>query len=370
MEETLRGVCLFGAYDRTYPRSAVIRRGLEALGVTVLSCRSRRKAKMPERYPVLIARYLRLREAFDVVLVPEFRHKDVPLAAFLSRMTGKLCVFDPLVSRYDTRVHDRGDAGEGSFQSWHNRNLDSWSMSLPDLVLADTSAHADYFRAKFAPPDADVRVLPVGYDDATFVDGGEEPAPDDGTIKVLFYGNYLPLHGVDTIVRAARILAAADDTGVAFQLIGGGQTFAAVESYVSAHRLHNVELKPRVPFEELPALVAGAAVCLGVFGDTPKASRVVPNKVFQCMGVGRPVVTSDSPATRELFADGENVVLVPPADPSALAAALRALARDGERRRRIGRAGAEHVRRNYSARRIAERFVELCVEARAAGEGR
>lgn len=361
MESTLRGVCMFGAYDEHYPRNRVLRRGLWEMGIPMSSCRVSRRLKVAARYPALAARYLGMERPFDVVLVPEFRHKDVPLAALLAQLGGKLLVFDPLVSRFDTRVRDRGDARDGSFQAWHNRNIDSWSMSLADLVLADTRAHADYYRREFAPPDAAVRVLPVGYNDAIFTGGGPERDHGDGVVRVLFYGNYLPLHGADTIVRAAGLLR--DDRRIAFELIGRGQTYGAVERYARSHALDNVTFEPRVPIDELPRRVADAAVCLGIFGATDKALRVVPNKVYQCMGMDRPVVTLRSPATCESLVDGVHAELVPPADEHALAAAIRRLVDDPERRRRMGWEAGRLARAQFRSRRIAERFVELCAEA-------
>jgi 2-polyprenyl-3-methyl-5-hydroxy-6-metoxy-1,4-benzoquinol methylase len=78
---------------------------------------------------------------------------------------------------------------------------------------------------------------------------------------------------------------------------------------------------------ELPDLVAGHDVCLGIFGIGPKAQRVVPTKVYQGLAAGCAVVTARTPATGTL---GDAVVSVPPGDPQALADALRHLALDKE----------------------------------------
>ena len=63
---------------------------------------------------------------------------------------------------------------------------------------------------------------------------------------------------------------------------------------------------------------AGADLCLGVFGATPKAARVVPHKVYTALAAGRPVLTADTPAVRELLRPGEEVWTMPPGDPDAL----------------------------------------------------
>jgi glycosyltransferase involved in cell wall biosynthesis len=66
---------------------------------------------------------------------------------------------------------------------------------------------------------------------------------------------------------------------------------------------------------------------------------VVPNKVWQAMAAGRPVVTADTPAVREVLHDGRSALLVPPGDPDALGDALARLAADPALRERIGAAG-------------------------------
>jgi len=355
----MRGVCLFGGHHSGYPRSGVILSGLQRLGVPVAECVASPKRKAPRRYAELIAGFAGLDKRFDVMFVPEFRHKDVPLAWALSRLSGAVCVFDPLVSRFDTRVHDRGDARSGGMQAWHNLNLDRFSMSLADLALADTSAHAEYYRARLAAPDSRLRVLPVGYDDLVFTPA-PQPRGSDG-LRVLFYGSYLPLHGVDVIVDAAIRLR--DEKQIRFELIGGGQTFDPVARRVRDAGLANVSLEPRIDAAALPARIAAASICLGIFGLTPKAGRVVPNKVYQCMGMNRAVVTADTPAVREFFEDGVHVAMVPAGDGERLAARIAELARDADLRGRIGESAGALVREKFSPLPIARRFVALCEEA-------
>jgi SAM-dependent methyltransferase len=107
-------------------------------------------------------------------------------------------------------------------------------------------------------------------------------------------------------------------------MIGRGQDLAATRSAAAANQ--SVRWLDWVPVGELPALVAGHDVCLGIFGTGDKALRVVPNKVFQGAAAGCAIVTSDTAPQRRAL--GDAAVLVPPGSPEALAAVLLRLAGD------------------------------------------
>ncbi len=354
------GVLFFGAYDPEYPRNAVLRKGLARCGVPVDECRVDGRLKVHLRYPALLARYLGRRRTERVLFVPDFRHKDVPLAWALARCGGRALIFDPLVSRYETRVLDRGDAARKSAQAWHNRNIDAISMRLPDLVLADTGAHAAFYAQEFSIPSDKLRSLPVGFDDEVFA--AAPPRPPGGPAVVLFYGSFLPLHGVETIVEAARILACSP---IRFEFVGAGQTRETAERLAAGLPKGKAIFRPPVPQRELPGIIAAADIVLGVFGVTPKTAMVVPNKVYQALAVGRSVVTAASPAVREFFSEGIHLFTVPPGDARALAAAIERLAGDAALRESLAGAGGAHVRAEYGPGRIGERCVALLKEAGA-----
>jgi glycosyltransferase involved in cell wall biosynthesis len=348
------GILFFGGYDPVYPRNAIIRKGWVKCGFMVSECRAGMHLKVHLRYPVLLWRYARMHDSSRVVFVPDFRHKDVPLAWALARCTRRHLVFDPLVSRYETRVLDREDVPPGSAQERHNRNLDRTSMKLADLVLADTGAHGRFYANEFSIPETKIKVLPVGFDEDTFV---EVPLPDTGKVcNVLFYGTYLPLHGVDTIVEAAAILR---DAPVSFALVGRGQTFEAARAKARGLPEDKIAFCAPVPEGELGRLIARADIVLGIFGMTPKAHLVVPNKVYQALAVGRALITGDTPAIGEIFKSGVHLVTVPPGDADALAGAIVSLMRDRSMMRRLAASGGSYVRSEFNSKRIAERLFAI-----------
>ena len=121
----------------------------------------------------------------------------------------------------------------------------------------------------------------------------------------------------------------------------------------------NVEHLAWIEYERLPDELRRAGCALGIFGTTAKAQRVIPNKVFQALACGVPVVTADTPAARELLADGESALLVPPGDPDALADAVRRLAADEELARRIATGGRAAYERAASETVLGSRWRAL-----------
>jgi glycosyltransferase involved in cell wall biosynthesis len=81
----------------------------------------------------------------------------------------------------------------------------------------------------------------------------------------------------------------------------------------------------------LPERIHRADILLGVFGETQKAGRVIPNKVFQALASGRPVVTRVSEAYPAAARQSEAMAWVPPGDAHALADAVAAWASEPAR---------------------------------------
>jgi glycosyltransferase involved in cell wall biosynthesis len=320
-------VCFFGAWDPAYPRNRILREGLRRAGAGVLEARVRERRAF-RRYPALLAAFARDARSADVLLVPEFRHKDMPLARVLAGR--RLLVFDPLVSRHDTMVADWGLHAEGSPQARWNRQLDRWSLGLADLVLCDTWAHGALFESLGVPRRRLRRVL-VGAEDAFFAAG---PPPAAAPLRIVYVGGFLPLHGTRVIVEAVAQLERGGTSGPEFQveMAGTGIEWAAARERAVELGLRRVSFTGAVPYAEAPRVLAAAHVVLGAFGTGAKAGRVIPHKVWQGLAAGRAVVTGDGEGLREVCLPGEHVVAVPRGDAAALADALaRLLEHEGER---------------------------------------
>lgn len=335
-------VLYFGTYDRAYPRNAQVISALRNAGVEV-SEQHRPVWERRHNWSVGLRQMIRVAEAerslrrsrddergADALIVGYPGHFDLPAAKRVAR--GRPVVFNPLVSLYDTVVDDRGRFRRGSPGAGVVHLVDRRAFRRADVVVADTDAHARFFRGRFGLAADRVEVCLVGAEDRLFRPGWQPEAP----FHALFVGKLIPLHGLETILAAATLAPE-----LRFRVIGSGQLDELLVS-----RPANVEWVPWVEYEDLPAVIQAAGCVLGIFGPGAKARRVIPNKAFQAIACGRPLVTGDSEAARELLTDGHDALLVPPGDPALLAAAVRRLASEPAMARSIGAAG----RATYQAR--------------------
>ena len=353
-----------GAYDPAYPRNAVLRRGLELAGATVRECRLPPSIKFWMRYPLAILRYGRRVASAAVIFLPEFRQKDVPLGRLFALLFAKRLVFDPLAARYETKVIDWRRRRPGTVRAWWNFRIDLMSFRMSDLVLADTAAHKDYFCRTYGVPEDKVAVIPVGYDDRLFrPEDTPSPKSKDAPFEVLFFGSFLPLHGAESIIEAAALLSKKDPS-IRFRFIGTGQTLERVRLRADSLALPNVEFKGWLRYADLPAQIAAADVCLGIFGATEKARRVVPHKVFQAMGMKKAVITARTPAAEEFFHHKKDVYFCDPPYPKSLVSAILELKADGRLRRSLAENGYRLVRETYSPQALGRILLDLVEKVR------
>ncbi|MEV0568265.1 glycosyltransferase [Dactylosporangium sp. NPDC050588] len=360
-------VLFFGTYDTAmHPRVGVLAEGLRGHGADVVECNAplgvgtaARVAAVaqPWRLPGLVltvarrwvslARAARRVGAVDAVVVGYLGLLDVHLARLLFRRVP--IVLDHMTGAGDTAADRRLG---GRLRRRLLAAVDRAALRRADLIVVDTDEH----RAAL-PPRHHARsvAVAVGAPSAWF-GAGREHATDSGALRVVFFGLYTPLQGATVIGEAARLLAGE---GVTFTMVGQGQDEAATRHAAEGA---DVAWLPWVPADELPALVAGHDVCLGIFGTSDKAMRVVPNKVFQGAAAGCAVVTSDSPPQRRAL--GDAALLVPAGDPHALATTLRRLATDRSETARLRQA----ARRLAEARFTPEHVVTPLWERLSAGE--
>jgi glycosyltransferase involved in cell wall biosynthesis len=347
-------VLYFGTYERDYPRNAQVISALRGACVDVIerhvsvweanAQKWRAGAQAAARLALAEARLLRRpNEDFDVLIVGYPGHLDLTAARRVAR--GRPIVFNPLVSLYDTFVEDRRRFEPKSPAGRTLKAIDTRALRAADLVVADTKMNARFLADLAGLARERVEVCFVGAEERVFQPGWDPAEP----FTALFVGKLIPLHGVATVLEAARI---APD--IRFRVIGTGQL-----DQLLTERPPNVEHVAWVDYERLPGELHMAGCALGVFGTSEKAGRVIPNKAFQALACGVPLITADTPAARELLVGEQSALLVPPGDAQALAAAVRRLAGDPALAQRLAEGGLQAYCNHASERVLGERWRGL-----------
>ena len=350
-----RTVCVFG-YDDEGGRTWTVVTGLSENGVIVKPCTVPRSGGFFTKLRDLYRTWYASTDEIDAIYVLFMGYYLMPLAWYLARRRGIPVILDALVSQYDTEVVDRKRLSRFHPKAWPLWWMDFFSCFLADAIVVDTHEHQKFFAKKFFVATKKILVIPVGCRSDLFKPLPHEKESEDDFV-VEFYGSFTPLQGVEYIMEAAKILQDKNER-VHFEIIGNGQLFNKITSMAEKFHLGNVKFLGTKPLQELPHFIAHADVCLGIFGTTKKARRVIPHKVYECLSCGKPVITERSPGAIEILTDYDGVCMVDPGSSAALAEKILELKYDETLRTKIGERARAISLKELSPRLIVRPLVD------------
>lgn len=258
----------------------------------------------------------------DYIFLIQPAHKFAfELLFFKLFFSKKKVILDAFTSIYDSFVFDRKLVAKYSIKAIYYYTLDYLLCYIADIIVFDTIEHEKYFADKFKiKKNKHKYILPVSVD----LDFYHNIKKSDNLnifpidkFNILFYGYYIPLQGIEYIIKAANILA--KEKNIRFILIGSGQTRQEINKICKELELNNICFFDRIPFEDLISYIKAADLCLGIFGKTDKAKRVIPNKVLDYMACNKIVISGRSEVMEEFFEDNHDIVYSDMADAEDLA---------------------------------------------------
>lgn len=318
-------VCYVLSYrEPRYIRTRSILRALrETAGIEVFEAINH--STNAARYYETFRKVREIKQQFDPdVYVLGFRGHEFYWV--LRHLVGKKpIILDALMSPYASLSRERkhGEIGAIAAMGW--KSIESSVLKDADLVLTDTLAHCKLFEHEFSVASSKLLPIPVG---------AEEPEPcheqpsreaecrPKPLMTALFYGSFLPLHGVDIILEAASRLR---DLPIRFDFIGGdSRQSSKLVATCAKLGITRYTHQQWMEFDELiNTAIPDADICLGgPFGNTDQARRVITGKTSQCLALGKPTIIGEIDE-KHGFVDKEHCLLVPQGNPEALAEALR-----------------------------------------------
>lgn len=380
-------ILYFGIYSKgiEYPRNNNLIHGLRLNGADVMEAHFELAGSFQSRMGIvknplefarfflgLITSFIVLTWKFmrsprvDAVIVGHPGYFHIHLAWFLRFLFQRQAtlVYDVFIPLYEMLIEDRQLVKSSGLFARLLHRFEGSCCRFADLCLIDTDEHRRYLIKEYGLfSERVVRVFvgpTVGQQFESFRVSHSE------TFKVLFVGTYIPLHGVDVILKAAQYLAESDPD-IHFSLVGSGQLREKIEGTARERGLSNVTFQDWIPTEDLGASIRSFDLSLGIFGVTPKTARVIPSKIYDICAAGVPFITADTPAIREVFSHRKNAYLIPAGNPSALADAISHLKANRDLGDKIALGARQTVKSIFSLKKIAGDLVTAILSMGEAG---
>lgn len=334
-------VVFWGTYDTGKARCKILLDGAQKAGIEVIQCHRPVWSTVRDKslvkgliskfkillktffsYPKLVICYLKL-PRHDAVLVPYPGILDIFMLWPFARIRTVPLYWDVFISLYDTFVNDRKMVSRYSPHAWLLYAVEWLAARLATQSFLDTRAQADYFETFYHLKSNSVGRVLVGAEEFFFNDFGEKPVFETNNLfTVFYYGQFIPLQGIDVMVNAVKILEEDGVTGIQVFFVGEGQERKRIDALIRELDVRTIKRFSWKEHEELVYWIKASDVNLGIFGRSGKAGRVIPTRVFQLLAMKHALITMDSPALRELLELKGHypfLYLIPPNDPKALA---------------------------------------------------
>ncbi|TXS96693.1 glycosyltransferase family 4 protein [Parahaliea maris] len=339
-------LCVFGSYvdSEYYARNRVLIDALSQSSIEVIEVRAAKSSKHQSNQEKLssvrglvrtiiqlfvdaafLLRQRRCLSRSNLFFVPYPAYLDLLLLRYLLRKRNRedyKIIVDAFLCLQDTLVSDRKMISPGSILDKTVSWLEGETLKVPDLVFIDTSQHKALLQRMYGIEPHRLATIPVGIDESVW-----HPLPQpifSGTFYCLFWGTFIPLHGIETIIKAAALVQIGHPN-IEFIIIGDGQTANTVAELIAALDVTNITWHRAIlPGQMLVQHLESAHCVLGIFGDSDKAGNVVPYKAHQTLAANRILITRSGPALSALTHDKDipGLVLIPPGDPQSLATAI------------------------------------------------
>lgn len=241
----------------------------------------------------------------DVIYVLPLNNNIVNNAIWMSKIFRKKLITEVHVSLYETLLEEDIEHREREQKSKLERYRDKLSLTKPDYIITVCKHETHHWRSNLGLNSLDedkVFVAPL-FSSSTLMP--KRDFVQKGVLRICWWGTFIPLHGLDNILQALKLLK-KERIKFVCNLFGiSSSSFNVYAEKIQLLQLNSlVYLRKDLTFfdDSLPKyLVENCDLALGVFGNTRKAHNSVPTKVVEALSMGIPTLTMNSPALTEFF---------------------------------------------------------------------
>jgi len=237
--------------------------------------------------------------------------------------------------------------------------LERFLYKHADLVMVNSPGYIEHVKARGA---REVALIPNGADPAMF-----DPAEDGAAFRqaqgledrfvVLYAGAHGLSNDLDVVLDAAALLK--DNPAIRIVFLGDGKEKPRLQIRAAEMGLTNVLFLPPVPKSAMAEALAASDACLAILKPIELYKTTYPNKVFDYMAAGRPVILAIDGVVRQVIEEAQAGISVTPGDPVSMAKAITDLASNPAKCRKMGKNGRLAIENKFSRIELAEKFTAL-----------
>jgi len=211
-------------------------------------------------------------------------------------------------------------------------------------------------------PAEQICFVPNGVDPAMFAHQAQRQQVRqslglENKFVVVYAGALGMANDIDTLLGAAALLQ--HRCNVHFLLVGDGKERPRLEAFAREKRLNNVTFAGAQSKSRMPQILAAADACVATLKDIPLFRIAYPNKIFDYMAAGRPIVLAIEGVIKDVIETAGAGISVPPGGACEIADAILQLHAAPEQAHRMGAAGRDYVALHFNRDRHAEELSEL-----------
>lgn len=240
----------------------------------------------------------------DVIYMLPLNASLIGNAIFVAKIFKNKLIAENHVSLYDTLIEETKTDKENKRKAKIEMRRDELAMTKPDYVINTYKHETAYWQNKLGIKiDIDKIYFAPIFSSSTLM--SERRFMQDGILRICWWGSFIPLHGLDNILQAMKLLKERE-VRFSCNLFGiDSPSFIAYAEKIRFYELDSsVFLRKDLTFfdDSLPQfLIENCDLALGIFGNTCKAYNTVPTKLVEALSMGIPTLTMNSPALTEFF---------------------------------------------------------------------
>ena len=240
--------------------------------------------------------------------------------------------------------------------------LEKFLYKQADEVVINSPGFMEHVRNRGAK---EVILVPNGVDPDMFTPDHSQVNPwlakKDGQYIVLYAGAHGLSNDLPTLLQAAKLIE--KESAVKFWLVGDGKEKPNLVRQAEQMQLTNLEFFPSVSKLEMNQVMAASDVCVASLLPVDMYKTTYPNKVFDYMAAGKPVILAIDGVIRQVVEDAMAGIYSEPGNPAALADAVNYCYTHPDKSLQMGLNGRKYVSMHFNRKDLTEQFRQVIESA-------